>query len=215
MGVGVPLIGPPLAAQSIVDLHDEGVRRWHADPATVDGWVQEASGLHACPPLAEPILRQHMVNVHLWHEEDEARRTDVGDSVVAGVKRRIDGLNQKRNDLIERIDEELQAVLNGATDPAVPLHSETPGAIVDRLSVLSLKVYHMREESERVDAEEAHRARCSSRLAILEEQRRDLARCLDVLLVEVGGGRRRVRLYRQFKMYNDPATNPALRSGGR
>ena len=212
MGLGVPLIGGLPAAQRIVELQDEGVRRWHADPAGVDGW---AEGRAPDTAPAESILRQHMVNVRLWHEEDEARRTDVGDSVVAAVKRRIDSLNQQRNDLIERMDEEIQAVLTGAADAAVPLHSETPGAIIDRLSVQALKVYHMREESEREDADEAHRTRCGARLALLEEQRRDLARCLDELLVEVGEGRRRVRLYRQFKMYNDPATNPALRSGGR
>jgi hypothetical protein len=91
-----------------------------------------------------------------------------------------------------------------------PLNSETPGLIVDRLSILSLKIYHTREEVERLHAPEGHSARNSERLAILEKQRRDLAGCLDVLWKEVLSGKRRFELYRQLKMYNDPALNPAI-----
>jgi hypothetical protein len=94
----------------------------------------------------------------------------------------------------------------------VRLHSETPGAIVDRLSILSLKLYHMREEVERVDASEQHRRDCAEKLSVLERQRSDLAGCLADLLRDLVAGRATFRVYRQFKMYNDPETNPALRA---
>jgi hypothetical protein len=139
----------------------------------------------------------------------------VGDEVIAGVKRRIDGLNQRRNDLIETIDETMTAALEAAgiaPRDDCRLHSETPGAIVDRLSILSLKVFHMRQEVEREDATAGHRRLCAERLGVLERQRADLAGCLRVLLEDLLGGLATFRAYRQFKMYNDPETNPALRA---
>jgi hypothetical protein len=106
--------------------------------------------------------------------------------------------------LMERLDQ----------DPVAPLHSETPGLMIDRLSILALKIYHTREETQRESATGAHRVRNVERLALLEEQRGDLAMCLDALWAEVLGGRRRFKLYRQMKMYNDPELNPAVYSRG-
>lgn len=206
--------GAVLPAARLVEAHEEGVRVWHDDPDAAERLLGPGLLGGAHRNLAAAVGREHLVNVRLWHEEDEARRPDVGDAVIAGVKRRIDALNQERNDLIETIDEALLAALEDEgieMDPGAPLHSETPGAIVDRLSILALKVFHMREEAEREDAEPAHRERSARRLSILEEQRDDLAGCLDGLLAAIAAGERRFRLYRQFKMYNDPETNPAVR----
>ena len=201
---------------ALVALHDEAVGGWHHDEAAASRRLEGPApdpGSESSE-LWRVIGREHLVNIRLWHEEDQARRRDVDDATIAAVKRRIDGLNQARNDLVERIDEEILAAVGPAPD-GVPLHSETPGAMIDRLSILALKVYHMGEESERADADEAHRAACRARRGVLEEQRADLAACLAELLDDLVAGRRRVRLYRQFKMYNDPATNPALRGEGR
>ena len=159
----------------------------------------------------EAIEANHRFNARLWREEDLARRTHVADAEIVANKRAIDALNQQRNDAIERIDAALHALLEPRMRGAARQHSETPGMMVDRLSILALKCRAMGVEVERADADPAHRARCREKLAILREQRADLARCLEALLEDCASGRAWFRLYRQFKMYNDPATNPEIR----
>jgi hypothetical protein len=153
-------------------------------------------------------MAQHRANFELWHEEDKARVPGVADAEIVRVKRAIDVLNQRRNDLVEKMDMWLIERLE--QEAAAPLHSETPGLMIDRLSILALKIYHTREEAHRVSATEEHRLRNLDRLALLEEQRDDLAGCLDALWAEVLRGTRRFKLYRQMKMYNDPELNPAV-----
>jgi len=153
-------------------------------------------------------MAQHRANFELWHEEDKARVPGVPDAEIVRVKHAIDTLNQQRNDLVEKMDLWLMERLE--QDPVAPLHSETPGLMIDRLSILALKIYHTREEAHRVSATEEHRSRNVGRLALLVEQRGDLAGCLDGLWSEVLTGRRRFKLYRQMKMYNDPELNPAV-----
>jgi hypothetical protein len=154
------------------------------------------------------IERNHRCNCRLWSEEDQARRRDVGDSAIAANKRSIDAFNQQRNDAIEKIDETLLALLPAAEQGR--LNSETAGAMVDRLSILSLKVFHMRLQTERRDADRAHLETSRARLARLSEQRSDLAGCFDALIADCLAGRARFKVYRQFKMYNDPKFNPYL-----
>jgi hypothetical protein len=206
--------GALLDVPGLVARQDRGVRAWHAGPAEAEEVLGERA---AGTALDAAIGAEHLVNIRLWHEEDEARGPDVSDRRIAETKRRIDALNQRRNDLIERIDEVLLRILEGRALPAedAPLHSETPGAIVDRLSILTLKIYHMQEEAARDDADPDHRRRCQGRALVLETQRSDLADCLHVLQREILEGRRRFRRYRQFKMYNDPEMNPVLRSARR
>jgi hypothetical protein len=155
-------------------------------------------------------MAQHRANFELWHEEDKARVPGAPDAEIVRVKRAIDVLNQRRNDLVEKMDMWLIERLE--QDSGAPLHSETPGLMVDRLSILALKIYHTQEEAHRASATEDHRLRNVERLARLEEQREDLAGCLDVLWAEVLKGTRRFKLYRQMKMYNDPELNPAVYS---
>lgn len=165
----------------------------------------------ASAELWRAIEDNHRCNCRLWEEEDLARRRNVPDSEIAANKRAIDRHNQSRNDAIEAIDECLLALLAGAKPrPNARLSSETPGAMIDRLSILALKIYHMRLQTLREDAGRAHVEACRAKLARLEEQRADLAGCLDRLLEECARGEARFKLYRQFKMYNDPALNPAI-----
>lgn len=154
------------------------------------------------------VLAQHRANFDLWHEEDKARDPEASDAEIVRVKHAIDALNQRRNDLVEKMDKWLMERL--AQNEFAPLHSETPGLMIDRLSILALKIYHTHEEAHRATATQAHRQRNLDRLGLLEEQRADLAGCLDVLWAEVLAGTRRFKLYLQMKMYNDPELNPVM-----
>ena len=158
------------------------------------------------------LLRLHRSNFELWHLEDESRDTEATDAVIAKVKRSIDKTNQRRNDLVEKVDDALMVALATAGLPNLqsPLHSETPGMILDRLSILSLKIFHTNEETQRKDASELHRERNHQRLIILQEQSSALTGCLAELWQQVVRGERRFQLYRQMKMYNDPTLNPVL-----
>lgn len=169
------------------------------------------------------IEANHRFNSQLWAEEDLARRTRVGDSEIAANKRAIDGFNQARNDATERVDELLLTAL-GLVDPAsartdapvatVPagarLNSETAGSMVDRMSIMALKIDAMRKQTEREDVDADHVAASTVKLARLEQQRADLASCFDALIADARAGRAYFKVYRQFKMYNDPRWNPAL-----
>ncbi len=190
--------------EDIRRMQDAWTVRWHEveDAGTV------AEG------AAELMAKNHRANFDLWHEEDKARDPRASNMEIARVKRAIDGLNQRRNDLVEEMDEQLLRGLPTQGADA-PLHSETPGMMIDRMSILALKIYHTREQAEREDATVAHRLKSADRLRVLEEQRGDLARCLDSLWKEVLRGGRRFKVYRQMKMYNDPEMNPAIYEGKR
>jgi hypothetical protein len=196
-----------LSAEEIVSQQDRETRAWHqaaaaaAKPGSGADWLSLVSG-------------QHRANFELWHIEDEARVPGATDAEIAAVKRRVDSTNQRRNDLAEGLDSALLDWLEprGLPNPAAALHSETPGLMIDRLSILALKIYHTREEAERAGAPAGHAQRNLERLAILHDQRADLAACLDALWGEILGGTKRFKLYRQLKMYNDPSLNPAVYS---
>lgn len=200
---------PMLDALQITRLHDQATARWHSpDPWPDAAWLERL----APDPAAELVrtaIGNHRANFDLWHEEDKAREPGASDATIAQVKHNIDRLNQQRNDLVEAMDRILLAAA-GEQNQHAPLHSETPGLIIDRLSILALKIFHTEEESRRESATEAHRERNRARLSVLLEQRGDLADCLNALWNDILNQRRRFKLYRQMKMYNDPELNPAI-----
>lgn len=178
-----------------------------------DRRLNQDSEAHAddASPIWAAIAANHRCNILLWNEEDKARRVDVGPEEIAGCKRLIDQHNQKRNDAVEALDEAILRELSDvAQKPHARLSSETAGAMIDRLSILALKIFHMREQTERRDADAAHIELCRARLQRLRAQRDDLLSCLDRLLSEAAAGDAYFKVYRQFKMYNDPTLNPYL-----
>lgn len=195
-------LGRMIDASDMLRRHDGWTTEWHREQPTRD-FAEDFAGA---------VQAQHWANFDLWHLEDEARAPGATDHEIAEVKRRVDCVNQRRNDLMERCDGLLLGALEarGLPKADAPLHSETPGMILDRLSILALKIFHTREEVEREDAPEGHVERNRGRLRLLEDQRSDLAGCLDDFWKQVLHGERRFKLYRQLKMYNDPSLNPAV-----
>ena len=194
-----------LSAREITRQHDRLTVLWHKQPGALP---PESHGT-----FLNMVIAQHLANFQLWHTEDDARAPHATDHDLAEVKRAIDRINQRRNDLAERCDMILLAHLRplNLPNPKAELNSESHGLIIDRLSILALKLFHTAEQIERSDAPVGHADRNRERLAILKEQRDDLARCLDRLWQQALAGERSFKLYRQLKMYNDPALNPSAR----
>ena len=195
------------SAKELTQLHTECVARWHQQP--IDNPYH---GIHKL------ICEQHEYNYRLWHQEDICRSPDATAKEIASVKRAIDGLNQSRNDLIEKIDDELskliiEADIDWAED--APINTETPGSVIDRLSIMALRLYHYREQQERSDVDSEHREKILERIKLCEQQQRDLSLSLQQLLDDLFSGVKQHRVYRQLKMYNDPALNPAIYSSGK
>jgi small-conductance mechanosensitive channel len=193
-------------AHAIVRLQDQRTLAWHATPPVMP--FEPKHSLKAPESLDSLVEAQHAANYTLWHAEDEARRPGAQDADLARVKQQIDRVNQQRNDLTEQIDALLLAQLGHRSDGEQ--HSETPGMIMDRLSILSLRLFHTWEELERPSAPPGHLERNRSRLATVEEQRTDLTVCLEQLWKQICAGQRHFKQYKQLKMYNDPELNPVI-----
>ena len=187
--------------KAITELHREAVARWHQQ--SIDNCWDGLLGI---------VSKQHSLNFLLWHQEDIARSPDAGDAEIAEVKRTIDRLNQQRNDWIEKIDDWISQYLQDrgiGTSEDAPLNTETPGSAIDRLSILSLRIYHY-EEQQRRDAAPQHLESVRGKLSVCWTQHADLSRSLADLADDIANGRKRHKTYRQLKMYNDPTLNPYL-----
>ena len=146
-----------------------------------------------------------------WHLEDIIRDPHINPVEALALKRRIDSSNQDRTDLVEEIDSYFRQTYSEVKPQAdARLNTESPAWAVDRLSILALKIWHMKEQTERTDADAEHIARCQAKLAVLLERQKDLSKAIDQLLEDIEAGRKYMKVYRQMKMYNDPATNPVL-----
>jgi cell division protein FtsB len=196
----------PMSVPAIDSMREYLVAHWHAvEPA------------HAEQGLGGRICDLHRFNFLLWHEEDIARSPDVTDARIAQVKRAIDKYNQARNDAIEKVDDWLIEELGRrgiVAGPQAPAATETPGSAIDRLSILELRRFHMREQIDRTDATAEHREKAAARLAVLDMQRSHLVDALARLVDEIFVGQRPLRVFRQMKMYNDPSMNPYLYKTG-
>tara|TARA_R110002049_G_scaffold2750_2_gene21654 strand:- start:512054 stop:512728 length:675 start_codon:yes stop_codon:yes gene_type:complete len=213
--------------EQITRLQTEAVRRWHEEPidapepmpsclggpARLDGPADQARGSLPEPSFLSLVRQQHACNFRLWHEEDKARSRTASDRQIADVKRTIDQLNQQRNDCIERLDDAIASVLRQAGIVPVanaPLNTETPGSAIDRLSIMSIRIYHYREQLDRVDTPPAVQQSVTQRLSTCEQQFAELSDSLQQLLNDICSGIKRHKTYHQMKMYNDPALNPMI-----
>ena len=167
-------------------------------------------------PYAEGSIENRLylkcwIDTVQWHFEDIIRDPQIDPAEALLLKRRIDKSNQDRTDLVEQIDSyfrELYANVKVLDDARI--NTESPAWAVDRLSILALKIYHMREQAERPEASAEHKAKCQAKLDVLLEQQVDLSTAIDQLLEDIEAGRKYMKVYRQMKMYNDPSTNPVL-----
>jgi len=184
---------------NITNLHSQSITLWKNT-----GIEYKHQGFY------QLVEENHAFNYQLWHAEDRARRDDLGFEFVYQAKREIDTCNQLRNNRMEAMDEWLFNALQPASPKECQVHSESPGMIIDRLSILSLKSHHMALQTDRQDVSEEHRINCRQKLDTIHQQLKQLAQCLGQLLEDVQGKNRTFRVYHQFKMYNDPNLNPQL-----
>lgn len=186
----------------VLALHESTVALWHQQPIenTYTGWLNL-------------VCQQHIFNFELWHQEDIARSPSVSDAQIATVKRAIDRFNQARNDHIEKMDDWITEQLESrqvSPAPEARQNTETPGSAVDRLSIMSLRLFHYEEQLQRDDVNAEHTQRMHVRIALCRAQKSDLSQSLRELLDDLLAGRKRHKTYRQMKMYNDPSLNPYL-----
>lgn len=157
------------------------------------------------------LFAKNWIDAVQWHLEDIIRDPAINPVDALALKRRIDHSNQDRTDMVEEIDTYFREKYADVTPaPDATINTESPAWALDRLSILALKIYHMAREVERTDASPEHIAKCQAKLDILLQQEQDLTTAIDQLLDDIAAGRKYMKVYRQMKMYNDPATNPIL-----
>lgn len=157
------------------------------------------------------LYEKNWVDDVQWHLEDIIRDPNIDPAQALELKRRIDRSNQVRTDMVEEIDSWFRDKFAGVTpDPDATFNTESPAWALDRLSILALKIWHMEEQTNRKEADPDHIMKCRAKLDVLLEQRSDLTTAIDELLDDIASGRKYMKVYRQMKMYNDPATNPVL-----
>lgn len=169
-----------------------------------------------CNPFDEGTIENRLylkcwIDTVQWHFEDIIRDPEIDPVEALALKRRIDKSNQDRTDLVEQIDSYFRELYKEVkVDADARINTESPAWAVDRLSILALKIYHMKEQAERTDATPEHLAKCKAKLSVLLEQQKDLSTAIDQLLEDIAAGRKYMKVYRQMKMYNDVDTNPVL-----
>jgi len=196
-----------LTAEQCYEVFGQSIEDYHKTD-NVDAPIQNP---YASGSFEYLLYGKNWIDTVQWHLEDIIRKPDIDPAEALLIKRRIDKSNQDRTDTVERIDDYfIEQFRNVVPAAGTRINSETPAWLVDRMSILMLKIYHMREQTLRKDADAEHIARCQVKLDVLMEQREDMQRAYDELMEDIGKGARRFKVYRQMKMYNDASLNPML-----
>lgn len=189
-------------------IFEESIDKYHIE----DRVDQPFENPYPTDDIAHLLYRKNWIDTVQWHYEDLIRDPQIDPDAALELKRKIDASNQHRTDLVEYIDSYfLDKYKTVSIADEAQINTESPAWAIDRLSILALKIYHMREEAERTDASEAHREACGSKLQVLLEQRQDLSTAIDQLLEDISKGVKYMKVYKQMKMYNDDELNPVLR----
>ncbi len=197
-----------MTTKTFNEIFEQTIEKYHIK----DNIDQEWSSQYPENSLEYLLNKKNWIDTVQWHLEDIIREPSINPDKALEIKRRIDKSNQDRTDLVELLDDYFFEQLSDVQPlPDAFINTETPAWAVDRLSILNLKIYHMREESERADADEAHREKCSFKLKVLLQQREDLSLAIDQLFDMLQKGKAIIKTYKQMKMYNDPNLNPILR----
>ena len=189
------------------DIFNDSIVKYHV----CDDVDTEIQNPYPVKSIEYYLFLKNWIDAVQWHLEDIIRNPAINPAEALKLKRRIDKSNQERTDLVELIDSYfLDRYKDVETQTDATINTESPAWAIDRLSILALKIYHMRQEVDRKDASAEHTAQCSRKLTVLLEQQKDLSAAIDTLLDDIAGGRKYMKLYKQMKMYNDPSLNPVL-----
>ncbi|HEY8389023.1 MAG TPA: DUF4254 domain-containing protein [Parasegetibacter sp.] len=196
-----------MISQTCIQIFDESIVAWHQ----TEDINAEPQNPYSFGTVEHLLYRKNWIDTVQWHLEDIIREPSIDPVEALKIKRRIDASNQERTDMVEYIDSYFLEKYSGIIPAAdASINTESPAWAIDRLSILCLKIYHMKEEAERTTASEEHRANCRAKLNILLEQQNDLSSAIDQLLEDIAAGRKYMKVYKQMKMYNDPSLNPVL-----
>nr|WP_299071496.1 DUF4254 domain-containing protein [uncultured Allomuricauda sp.] len=189
-------------------IFEESINAYHI----VDDVYQEFTNPYPKDKIEHLLYRKNWIDTVQWHYEDIIRDPDINPADALDLKRKIDASNQDRTDLVEYIDSYfLNKYQSVEIKKDATINTESPAWAIDRFSILALKIYHMQEEANRTDASLEHIAKCSDKLTVLLEQKKDLSTAIDQLLADIEAGNKYMKVYKQMKMYNDDELNPVLR----
>jgi hypothetical protein len=190
-----------------IDIFDQSIRDYHVH----NDIHRKVENPYEKSTVEHLLYGKNWIDTVQWHLEDVVRDPHIDPVKALELKRWIDRSNQERTDMVEYTDSYfLDKYKNVIPQPKATINTESPAWAIDRLSILALKIYHMREEATRPDASEEHRKTCQRKLEILLEQQKDLSTAIEDLLEDIGKGRKYMKVYKQMKMYNDPSLNPVL-----
>ncbi|MFD2588011.1 DUF4254 domain-containing protein [Croceitalea marina] len=195
-------------SNSAFKIFEESIDKYHV----LDDVSQSFSNPYDKDSIEHLLYRKNWIDTVQWHYEDIIRDPEIEPSAALVLKRKIDASNQDRTDLVEFIDSYfLKKYQSVEIKEDATINTESPAWAIDRLSILALKIYHMQEEANRTDATPSHIEKCSAKLRVLLEQKKDLSTAIDQLLVDIEAGKKYMKVYKQMKMYNDEELNPILR----